>query len=402
MNIIEKILNTLFFITTSIVIVCIITFSFFSNQLHQWFPYTLSVTMTEDMEPALPIHSLILIKEIKQNEEIQLKPQQIISFRVNFEGDSTLVTRYLNQVEVSSDGTTYYRTNGKNIDHLDPYSTTREDLVGTYILHIPEVGKLFLLLKNGYGMIVYMVITLIFLCYHIISIGLKLKKNKRRRKKKKIKNHKTTTPQQKKELHLDSIEQPSSNSHSTSDEQLFDMLQMPSMKDKLLLETDTLFEDDANDDSNSPKGKEEFTATLLKLMQTLNDSPTSTDTTLRSNSTTKYDNNDRKVISSNIDIDSDKVISPSSEINSDKEIPSNSGIDSDRVISSNIDINSSNINNNDEKATFSIISDIIHREQDTWISSRKQEASSQPVSVIVISNQEVEQVAKKKEKILKH
>ena len=186
MNIIEKILNTLFFITTSIVIVCIITFSFFSNQLHQWFPYTLSVTMTEDMEPALPIHSLILIKEIKQNEEIQLKPQQIISFRVNFEGDSTLVTRYLNQVEVSSDGTTYYRTNGKNIDHLDPYSTTREDLVGTYILHIPEVGKLFLLLKNGYGMIVYMVITLIFLCYHIISIGSKLKKNKRRRKKKKI------------------------------------------------------------------------------------------------------------------------------------------------------------------------------------------------------------------------
>lgn len=113
--------------------------------------YQFYTVLTDSMEPVIPTYSLVLSKILDPQDEV--KPGEIVTFRADRFGKEMIFTHYLKQTETGEDGITYYRTQGADAPHYDNYQTTREDLIGTYVFHIPYLGKIFLFLKSKYGLI---------------------------------------------------------------------------------------------------------------------------------------------------------------------------------------------------------------------------------------------------------
>ena len=101
--------------------------------------YKFYSVLTNSMEPEIPTYSLVCIKKFKKDEIIDLKPQQIITFHANRFGENIIITHHFNKTEITEDGTIIYRTNAAGKENLDNYETTRDDLIGTYIFHIPYI-----------------------------------------------------------------------------------------------------------------------------------------------------------------------------------------------------------------------------------------------------------------------
>ena len=114
------------------------------------------------MEPKIPTYSLVLVKKFETDEDIQLHPQQIITFHADRFGQRIIITHHFNKTERTDEGITIYRTNAEGKDQLDIYQTTREDLIGTYLFHIPYIGKIILFLKSKFGFILYGEFLIIF------------------------------------------------------------------------------------------------------------------------------------------------------------------------------------------------------------------------------------------------
>lgn len=121
------------------------------DQTSQFIGYQFYTVLTDSMEPVIPTYSFVLSKRVDQDDE--LMPGQIITFRADRFGVETVFTHYLKKIE-EVDGITYYRTQGENApDHYDHYQTTRADIIGIYQFHIPYVGKFALFLQSEYALL---------------------------------------------------------------------------------------------------------------------------------------------------------------------------------------------------------------------------------------------------------
>ena len=130
--------------------------------------YKFYSVLTNSMEPKIPTYSLVCIKKFKKDEIINLKPQQIITFHAERFGENIILTHYFNKTEINEDGTIVYRTNSEGKANLDSYKTTRDDLIGTYVFHIPYIGKFIIFLKSKFGFILYGELIIIFLIDSLI------------------------------------------------------------------------------------------------------------------------------------------------------------------------------------------------------------------------------------------
>ena len=130
--------------------------------------YQFYTVLTNSMEPKIPTYSLVLVKKFETDEDIQLQPQQIITFHADRFGQRIIITHHFNKTERTDEGITIYRTNAEGKDQLDIYQTTREDLIGTYLFHIPYIGKIVLFLKSKFGFILYGEFSIIFLVNALI------------------------------------------------------------------------------------------------------------------------------------------------------------------------------------------------------------------------------------------
>lgn len=131
--------------------------------------YQFYTVLTNSMEPKIPTYSLVLVKKFETDEDIQLHPQQIITFHADRFGQRIIITHHFNKTERTDEGITIYRTNAEGKDQLDIYQTTREDLIGTYLFHIPYIGKIVLFLKSKFGFILYGEFLIIFLVNALIK-----------------------------------------------------------------------------------------------------------------------------------------------------------------------------------------------------------------------------------------
>lgn len=117
-------------------------------------PYRFYTVLTDSMEPTIPTYSMVCSKEITQDET--LKKGDIITFYADRFGKEIILTHRFNKIEESKTGETLYRTNPDGEEeNLDIYETKRSDIIGTYVFHIPYVGKVLLFLKSPFGFIMY-------------------------------------------------------------------------------------------------------------------------------------------------------------------------------------------------------------------------------------------------------
>lgn len=155
------------FVILSITIAAYIAVShFYPEQIAIFLGYRGYVILTDSMEPTIPTYSVVLVKMLKDGEEPE--KNAIISFRANRLGDDIILTHYFRENELDENGIKLYRTEAEGIDHYDDYETYREDLIGTYVAHVPYIGKFIAFLKSPFALIELGIIGLITVIYNIL------------------------------------------------------------------------------------------------------------------------------------------------------------------------------------------------------------------------------------------
>ena len=162
-NVIKRIANIVFVVVVLLLAAYTFLMAKYPEETAQITGYRLYAVLTDSMEPRIPTFSLVCTKVLDPEEPLHLKKGDIITFKADRFGDDILLTHHFNKTEKDFQGNTIYRTNAEGKDNLDMYKTLRKDIVGTYVFHIPFIGKIFLFLKSKFGILLYAELAVIWL-----------------------------------------------------------------------------------------------------------------------------------------------------------------------------------------------------------------------------------------------
>ena len=135
-------------------------------------PYGIAVILTESMTPAIKAGSMIVIKNVPEN---QLVERDVITYRP-IEGKSTLVTHRIVSVN-TEDHAFITQGDANNIADSDPVHY--DSIVGKVVLTVPILGYIVSYLKTPQGIVLFILfLALCSILGHLISA----KKGKDRKK----------------------------------------------------------------------------------------------------------------------------------------------------------------------------------------------------------------------------
>lgn len=123
-------------------------------------PYSSYIIKTDSMVPTIPVGSLVISQRLEPDESIE--PGTIITFHANRFGDDIILTHYFREIQ-GIDGQLCYRTQAEEAPDYDNYQTHRDDIIGTYVFHVPYVGRMVEFLSSPYGLIMLVALILIWL-----------------------------------------------------------------------------------------------------------------------------------------------------------------------------------------------------------------------------------------------
>lgn len=140
---------------------------FYPEETKSLIGYQPYVILTNSMVPTIPVYSLVVVKNLKPDQEP--KENSIISFHVDRFGEDMIFTHYFRKKEPDAAGEMRYFTKGETAPDYDGYISRRKDLIGTYVFHIPYVGKFFLFLKSPFALLELGLIMAIMTLYTYLS-----------------------------------------------------------------------------------------------------------------------------------------------------------------------------------------------------------------------------------------
>ena len=162
----KKILKILPNVLLIMLVAYIVLMKICPEKINKFLGYQTFVILTDSMEPVLPTGSAVLVKNLKDDEEP--KEGDIVSFRVDRLGEDAVFTHYYRGTETEEDGSTRYLTQGATAERPDDYITHRQDIIGTYVFHIPYVGRIVLFLKSPFALIELGIIMIIMIIYQLL------------------------------------------------------------------------------------------------------------------------------------------------------------------------------------------------------------------------------------------
>lgn len=162
-KVIKRIVNIVFVAVVLLLAAYTFLMAKYPDETARFTGFRLYAVLTDSMEPRIPTFSLVCTRVIDPDEPLHLKKGDIITFKADRFGDDILLTHHFNKTEKDFQGNTIYRTNAEGKDNLDMYKTLRKDIIGTYVFHIPFIGKIFLFLKSKFGILLYAELAVIWL-----------------------------------------------------------------------------------------------------------------------------------------------------------------------------------------------------------------------------------------------
>lgn len=169
---ITSIMSAIILIALFVFVVCM---QIYPDQTSRVIGFRFYTVLTDSMEPVIPTYSLVFSKMVDKDDEI--KANDIVTFKANRFGEDILLTHYFRKTQIGNDGNLYYRTQGANADDYDNYETSRSDIIGNYVFHIPYLGKIFLFLQSKFGFLLYAELLVIFLINKTILSRMEEKEN---------------------------------------------------------------------------------------------------------------------------------------------------------------------------------------------------------------------------------
>lgn len=139
---------------------------FFPVQTEDIVGFRFYTILTNSMEPRIPTSSLVCVKHIE--DPSLLEREQIITFRIERLKEEEVLTHHFAYTE-TIDGITYFRTHPENTTALDPYDVTKEDLIGTYVFHIPYIGNFMLYAASPFGIFTISISAFILILYSYLN-----------------------------------------------------------------------------------------------------------------------------------------------------------------------------------------------------------------------------------------
>ncbi len=138
--------------------------------------YTPMAVQTDSMAPTFNAGDLIIVRRCDTGK---LVVGDIITFHTLIFNDYALNTHRI--VEITEEkGVRNYVTRGDNNVGDDPIRITDTDIVGKYVTHLPNMGKVINFLSQPLGFLLIIVLPMvaffIYQVYHLIVVSIKLKK----------------------------------------------------------------------------------------------------------------------------------------------------------------------------------------------------------------------------------
>lgn len=162
--------RTVLFWTASVLVgLCLLAGIFMPRTVGNYLPFRFYAVLTDSMSPRIPSMSLVLVRQLSPDAPLELEPEQIITFRARRFGREIIQTHHFSHTEWDEElGQVIYRTHPQQTRDLDFYKTTREDILGVYVLSVPYLGRVLLFLKSPWGLILLGEEIVIFLLNRLI------------------------------------------------------------------------------------------------------------------------------------------------------------------------------------------------------------------------------------------
>ena len=134
-------------------------------------------TLTGSMEPAIPVHSFIVV-DTDNSQAYQVG--DIITFHSSDDAlEGSLNTHRIAAID-EVNGMRSFTTKGDNNDVADTHIISDGDIVGKYVFALPQMGKVMDFLSSSMGFLIVIVLPMllffIYQVYHLIVVGMNLKR----------------------------------------------------------------------------------------------------------------------------------------------------------------------------------------------------------------------------------
>lgn len=147
-----------------------------NNSVANFLGYTPLTVRSDSMAPTFEKDDLIFIKTCDPSK---LKEGDIICFHTIIENEYALNTHRISAI-AEQNGFRSYTTRGDNNPVDDTHIISDGDIVGKYVGHVPGLGKVMDFIGSSTGLLVVIVLPmllfLIYQIYHLISVGINLKR----------------------------------------------------------------------------------------------------------------------------------------------------------------------------------------------------------------------------------
>ena len=139
--------------------------------------YTPLVVKSDSMAPTFRAGDLIFIKKCDTST---LKEGDIICFHTIIDNESALNTHRIQKIEESGDARSYTTLGDNNNGIADTHIISDGDIVGKYVGHLQNAGKVMDFLSSSIGFLIVIVLPMllffIYQVYNLIMISIRLKK----------------------------------------------------------------------------------------------------------------------------------------------------------------------------------------------------------------------------------
>lgn len=139
--------------------------------------YTPLVVKSDSMAPTFSAGDLIFIKKCDTSK---LKEGDIICFHTIIDNEYALNTHRIQKIEEAGDARSYTTLGDNNNGITDTHIISDGDIVGKYVGHLKNLGKVMDFLSSSIGFLVVIVLPMllffIYQVYNLIMISIRLKK----------------------------------------------------------------------------------------------------------------------------------------------------------------------------------------------------------------------------------
>ena len=139
--------------------------------------YTPLVVKSDSMAPTFRAGDLIFIKKCDTST---LKEGDIICFHTIIDTEYALTTHRIQKIEESGDARSYTTLGDNNNGIADTHIISDGDIVGKYVGHLQNAGKVMDFLSSSIGFLIVIVLPMllffIYQVYNLIMISIRLKK----------------------------------------------------------------------------------------------------------------------------------------------------------------------------------------------------------------------------------